>query len=57
MRLQQRAGYGQRQGQHSRQRAPLRVRAVLATPQTEQQHHSEVASLKKCALITAVKTP
>lgn len=41
----------------SSRRAAVRVKAVLATPQTEQQHANEVDSLRKAALITAVKTP
>jgi len=43
--------------QRGQSRRTLRVRAVLATPQTEQQHASEIGSLKKAAVITAVKTP
>ncbi|KAF8065572.1 DHPS1 [Scenedesmus sp. PABB004] len=38
-------------------RRPLAVRAVLATPLTAKEKQSEVASLKSCALITAIKTP
>lgn len=38
-------------------RRPLRVNAVLATPQASTAVAQEISSLKKCALITAVKTP
>lgn len=35
----------------------LAVSAVLATPQTDKQKENVVASLKKAAVITALKTP
>jgi hypothetical protein len=56
-RLQLGANQQGARGGTRRSRAALRVKAVLTAPQTEQQHASEIGSLRKAALITAVKTP